>query len=153
MKSLIISFSFLILIHVHLSGQTVNPEYDKALADSLGADDNGMKSYVLVILKTGPAVIEDKDLRAKLFKGHMDNINKLVKEKKLFVAGPFGKNDLSYRGLFILNVKTIEEAKVLCETDPAVKEGIFDVELIPWYGSAALGEYIKASEKITKFKM
>jgi len=55
--------------------------------------------------------------------------------------------------LFILNVKTIEEAKAICETNPAAKEGIFDVELIPWYGSAALGEYIKASEKITKFKM
>ena len=77
----------------------------------------------------------------------------MVKEKKLVVAGPFGKNDLTYRGLFILNVKTIEEAKTICETDPAIKEGIFDVELIPWYGSAALGEYIKASEKVTKFKM
>jgi uncharacterized protein len=153
MKSLIISFSFLLLIHVHLSGQTLNPEYDKVLADSLGADDNGMKSYVLVILKTGPVVIEDKDLRAKLFKGHMDNINRLVKENKLVVAGPFDKNELTYRGLFILNVKTIEEAKTICQTDPAVKEGIFDVELLPWYGSAALGEYIKASEKVTKFKM
>jgi len=55
--------------------------------------------------------------------------------------------------LFILSVKTIEEAKAICETNPAAKEGIFDVELIPWYGSAALGEYIKASEKITKFKL
>ncbi len=81
MKSLIISFSFLLLIHAHLLGQTVNPEYVKVLADSLGTDDNGMKSYVLVILKTGPAIIEDKDHRAKLFKGHMENINRLVKEK------------------------------------------------------------------------
>ncbi|MEY3422473.1 MAG: hypothetical protein RIR48_2790, partial [Bacteroidota bacterium] len=37
-------------------------------------------------------------------------------------------------------------------TDPAIKAGIFEVDLIPWYGSAALGEYIKISEKITKFK-
>ena len=153
MKILIISLFLFLLSNHNAFSQTINPEYDKALADSLGADDNGMKSYVLVILKTGPAVIEDKDLRAKLFKGHMDNINRLVKEKKLVVAGPFGKNDLTYRGLFILNVRTIEEAKTICETDPAIKEGIFDVELIPWYGSAALGEYIKASEKVTKFKM
>lgn len=153
MKILIISLLLFLLTNHNVFSQTINPEYDKALADSLGADDNGMKSYVLVILKTGPAIIEDKDYKARLFRGHMDNINRLVNEKKLFVAGPFGKNDLTYRGLFILNVKTIEEAKVLCETDPAIKEGIFDVELIPWYGSAALGEYIKASEKITKFKM
>ena len=71
----------------------------------------------------------------------------------LFVAGPFGQNELSYRGLFILNVKTKEEAQALCETDPAIKAGIFDIDLIPWYGSAALGEYIEISKKIGKFKM
>ncbi|MBN2395104.1 MAG: hypothetical protein JXC36_01425, partial [Candidatus Atribacteria bacterium] len=30
-----------------------NPNYDKSLADKLGGDDYGMKSYFLVILKTG----------------------------------------------------------------------------------------------------
>jgi len=153
MKTMLVVFYMTMWLCQNVLAQTINPEYDKAMADSLGADDNGMKSYVLVILKTGPVSIEDKDHKARLFKGHMDNINRLVKEKKMFVAGPFGKNDLTYRGLFILNVKTIEEAKVLCDTDPAIKEGIFDVVLIPWYGSAALGEYIKSSEKISKFKM
>lgn len=79
-------------------------------------------------------------------------LNGLSKEKKLVVAGPFGKNDLTYRGLFILNVKTIEEARDLCNTDPTVAAGIFDVTLVPWYGSAALGEYLPASEKVSKFR-
>lgn len=135
------------------NAQTINPQYDKALADSLGADENGMKGYIFVILKTGKNTTVDKEEKTKLFQGHMNNIKRLVAEGKLFVAGPFGKNELTYRGLFILNVKTVEEAKQLCDTDPAIKAGIFDVELIPWYGSAALGEYIKASEKIAKFKM
>ena len=82
----------------------------------------------------------------------MDNINRLAKEGLLVVAGPFGKNELTFRGLFILNVKTVEEAKVLCETDPAIKAGIFDVDMIPWYGSAALNEYLKFSEKVGKYK-
>jgi hypothetical protein len=30
-----------------------NPNYDKAFAEKLGGDDYGMKSYFLVILKTG----------------------------------------------------------------------------------------------------
>lgn len=30
-----------------------NPNYDKILADKLGGDDYGMKSYFLVILKMG----------------------------------------------------------------------------------------------------
>lgn len=138
---------------LNIAAQIPNPLYDKSLADSLGSDENGMKSYVFVILKTGPAKIEDKAERTLLFKGHMENINRLAKEGLLVVAGPFGKNDVQYRGLFILNVKTIEEGQTLCATDPAVKAGIFEVVLIPWYGSAALGEYIKISEKLNKYKM
>jgi uncharacterized protein len=152
MKHTIFIVFISLLVNSSIKAQTLNPDYDPELAKELDADDNGMKSYILVILKTGPAKIEDKEKRAELFKGHMDNINRLVKENKLFVAGPFGKNELTYRGLFIFNVKTVEEAKSLCDTDPAIKAGIFEVDLIPWYGSAALGEYIKISEKITKFK-
>ncbi len=143
----------MILSVLNVTAQIPNPLYDKSLADSLGSDENGMKSYVFVILKTGSAKIEDKAEKALFFKGHMENINRLAKEGLLVVAGPFGKNDIEHRGLFILNVKTIEEAKSLCDTDPAVKAGIFDAVLIPWYGSAALGEYIKISEKISKYKM
>jgi hypothetical protein len=49
--------------------QSDNPKYDKALADSLGADDYGMKMYVLVILKTGPVQVTDKAKRDSLFMG------------------------------------------------------------------------------------
>ena len=154
MKSVFVFLFLWFTIHcTNIKAQELNPDFNKALADSLGADENGMKSYVLVILKTGSKVIENKDERALIFKGHMDNIKRLVNEGKLVVAGPFGKNDLTYRGLFILNVKTTEEAKIICDTDPAVKAGIFDVDLIPWYGLAALGEYIDISKKIARFKM
>jgi uncharacterized protein YciI len=80
----------------------------------------------------------------------MKNISRLVEEKKLIVAGPFGKNDLQYRGLFILDVKDIKEARALVNTDPAVKANIFDVELIPWDGSAALSAYLETADKIWK---
>lgn len=142
---------FVLFISIPLSAQKQNPDYDAGLAKKFGADDYGMKNYVFVILKTGPAVIEKKETRDSLFAGHMNNINRLVEEEKLFIAGPFGKNNLQYRGLFILNVKTIEEARELVNTDPAVAAGIFDVELIPWYGSAALSDYLKTANKITKF--
>ena len=131
-------------------GQNTNPNYDAKLAEKLGADDYGMKSYMLVILKTGSNKTTDKAIKAELFKGHINNINRLVEDGKLIVAGPFGKNDKAYRGLFILNVTTVEEAKLLLQTDPAIKANIFDVEMIPWYGSAALAEYLSASDKIWK---
>jgi uncharacterized protein len=127
------------------------PAYDAALAKELGADENGMKQYVLVILKTGPndASIKGKE-RQDIFAGHFANIGRLADEKKLAVAGPFGKNDRNYRGLFILNVASVEEAQRLAETDPAVKAGIFIVDFIPWYGSASLMATNDIHKRITR---
>ncbi|MGC4045474.1 MAG: YciI family protein [Armatimonas sp.] len=70
--------------------------------------------------------------------GTLANIQRLAKEGKLSVAGPFDKNDQNLRGLFILNVKTVDEAKRLVDTDPTIRAGVFVVDLVPWYGSAAL---------------
>ncbi len=128
-----------------------NPKYDPQLAEKLGADDYGMKSYFLVILKTGDNTTNDSEIIGKSFRGHMDNINRLVKEGKMIVAGPLGKNDKQYRGIFILgNVKTMEEAQELLRTDPAIQNGLLDVEIYPWYGSAALPEYLPFADKIWK---
>ena len=134
-------------------GQTDNPKYDKNLADTLGGDDYGMKTYMFVILKTGPNKIEDNKLLDSLFKGHMENIGRLAAKGKLIVAGPFGKNDKNYRGLFILDAKTIEEANALLETDPTIKEKVLEADIFRWYGSAALPTYLPFHDKIEKKKM
>lgn len=127
------------------------PKFDAELAKKLGADKYGMKSYVLAILKTGPndASIKGKE-REDMFKGHMANMDRLAKEGKLAVAGPFGKNDKAFRGLFILNVTTVEDAKKLTDTDPVVKAGMMIVEFVPWYGSAALMQTNEIHEKIAE---
>lgn len=135
------------------AGSGANPNYDSELAKKTGADDYGMKSYIFVILKTGPNTPTEPTFVTNAFRGHMDNINRLVAEKKLIVAGPFGKNDKTYRGLFILdNIATLEEARELLQTDPAIKAGLLDVELFNWYGSAALAEYLKYSDRVWKVK-
>lgn len=131
---------------------TDNPNYDKDLAEKLKGDDYGMKSYMFVALKTGTNTTTDKKYIDSCFTGHMGNIGRLVDEGKLIVAGPFGKNNLTYRGLFILNVTTKEEAEALLKTDPAVNSQLLAYELIPWYGSAALSEYLDASDKIWRKK-
>jgi uncharacterized protein YciI len=132
--------------------QENNPQYNKALADSLGADDYGMKPYVLVILKSGPNKVDSKEKRDSLFRGHMTNINRLADLGKLVVAGPITKNDKGYRGIFILNVRTIEEANSLLITDPTIQSKLLDAELFQWYGSAALPEYLKVHKRIEKTK-
>ena len=127
-----------------------NPNYDAALAKKLGADDYGMKKFVLVMLKTGSNKTTDRSFIDSCFRGHMENINRLVEEGRLVVAGPMGKNDKTYRGIFILDVPTIEEAEKLLQTDPAVSGKLLAAELYVWYGSAALREYLEASDKVWK---
>ena len=127
--------------------------FDPELAKRLGADERGMKMYVLCILKTGPNDAEIKgEERKEIFAGHFANIGRLADEGKLAVAGPFGKNDKAYRGLYIFNVATIEEAEKLVTLDPAVKAGVFVPELTPWYGSAAMMVVNDTHKRIEKPK-
>lgn len=146
---------FCILVFAFFSmftfAQKTNPNYDEALAKELKADDYGMKSYFLVILKTGTNHSSDKEFVAEKFKGHMENINRLVKEEKLVVAGPIAKNEKDYRGIFILhNISSLEDAKSILNTDPAVEAKLLDIEIYKWYGSAALPLYLESSDKIWK---
>lgn len=126
--------------------------YDEALAKKLGGDERGMKTYVFCILKTGTNTTATAEEKKKFFDGHMTNISKLADEGKLVVAGPFMKNDKNYRGIFIFNCTTIEEAEKLVNSDPAVQAKIFEAELTVWYGSAALGATSEIHDKITKPK-
>jgi uncharacterized protein YciI len=83
----------------------------------------------------------------------MNNINRLVKEGKLIIAGPLGKNENNYRGIFILNnIKTLEEAKEILQTDQAIKDELLDYEIFTWFGSAAIPEYLPFDDKIWKIK-
>lgn len=132
--------------------QEANRTYNAELAKSLGADEYGMKEYVFCILKKGSNTTASKEERTKLFEGHMANINKLADEGKLVVAGPFMENDRNYSGIFIFNVTTVDEAQKLVESDPAVKAKIFEVELTPWYSSAALQQIAKMHDQIAKTK-
>jgi len=151
MKKLV-TLSIFIFFAVYSIGQNANANYDESLAKKLQADNLGMKMYVLVLLKSGINHESDSVVRDSLFRGHFANINRLVALKKLVVAGPLEKNDQEYHGIFILDVPTLEEAKILLENDPTIKQNIFTAEYYNWYGSAALPEYMETADKIWKQK-
>ena len=111
--------------------------YDKALATRLGADEHGMRRYVLVVLKTGPAKTPAGPERDEMFRGHFANMKRLADEGKLALAGPFDGVD-GWRGLFVFAVSDIAEAKKLTETDPVLIKGEMVAEYHKYYGSAAL---------------
>lgn len=133
------------------SSDTTASVFDAKLAASLGADDYGMKSYVMVVLNTGPedARITDKEVRSNLFAGHFANMAKLAKAGKLVMAGPF-MDGPPKRGLFIFDVATIEEAEALVNTDPTVIAGVFEYEMTKLYASAALLKINEIHESIQK---
>ncbi len=55
---------------------TISTDYDAALARKLGADDMGMRQYVMCFLKTGPLRVNDPAKRTELMKGHFGMINR-----------------------------------------------------------------------------
>jgi uncharacterized protein YciI len=115
-----------------------SPVYDAALAKRLGADERGMRSYVLVILKTGPTRMPDGDARKAMFAGHFANIQRLADAGKLVLAGPFSEDADGWRGLFVFAVADIEQARALTATDPVIVSGEMVAEYHRWYGSAAV---------------
>lgn len=124
-------------------------QFDSLRAVKYGADEYGMKRYVMAFLKRGPNRDMDKEEASKLQAAHLENIGKLAEAGKLVLAGPFfGDGDL--RGIYIFDVETVEEAEALTNTDPSIKAGILVMELIPWYGSAALMEVNEIHGKIAK---
>jgi uncharacterized protein YciI len=125
--------------------------FDAALAKSLGADERGMRSYVLVILKTGPNKMTDPDARKKMFEGHFANMGRLAAEKKLAMAGPFDGSE-GWRGMFVFATGDIEEAKAWTATDPVIVSGEMVGEFHKLYGSAALMAVSGIHEKIQQKK-
>ncbi|WP_395373472.1 YciI family protein [Marinicella sp. W31] len=125
-------------------------EYDNVLAEKLGADEYGMKTYVMAMLKKGPNRNQTPEEAAELQRAHMDNIGRMAQAGQLVLAGPFMPNDDGLQGIYIFNVDSVEKAKALTETDPAVKAGRLVMELYPWYGSAALMLVNEEHKKVAK---
>lgn len=143
----------LMLVSFFASAQSpetpMHPGYDAALAARLGADELGMRTYVMCFLKTGPLKVDDPQKRAELMKGHFGMIERLAKEKKLLLAGPF-EDGGELRGIYLFDVPSIEDAKKLTESDPSIQQGFFKVEFVKWYGSAALREVNDIHRRIAK---
>ena len=91
-----------------------------------------MKQYFFVMLSRGQNLSHDSATAAKIMEGHMSNMQKLADMGKLIVAGPFGDRG-DWRGIFIMDVKTKEEAEELVKADPAVVAGRLRYEIHPWW--------------------
>lgn len=147
MKKILVTLT---LIFGGILASSAQGQYDEALAKKLGADDYGMRKYVMAFLLRGDQVAEyTPEQRQEIQAGHMANIGKMAEMGKLVLAGPFFGND-DLRGIYIFDVQSIDEAKALTETDPAIQAGVLKMDLKEWYGSAALMMVNEIHGKIAK---
>ena len=90
-----------------------------------------MTAYLAFLVRGDKWTAERTPQTEEIQKAHLANIGRLAEMKKLVVAGPFG-DDGNLRGIFVFRVASLEEARTLTLTDPAVKAGRLALDLHPW---------------------
>ena len=88
-------------------------------------------AYLALLTRGAKWTPEKTPATEELQKAHLANIHRLADMKKLVVAGPFGDNG-QLRGIFVFKVASIDEARALTETDPAVQAGRLAIDIHPW---------------------
>jgi uncharacterized protein YciI len=97
-----------------------------------------MMVYYLVLLRSGPnSGAGDSASRARMFAGHMANIRRLGAERSMVVAGPI-EDGGDLRGIFVLQARSLDDARRLVKTDPAVQAGEFRPEVYQWYAPSGM---------------
>jgi len=93
------------------------------------------ESYQLVLLQRPEHPREyAADKLEEIQQAHLAHLRHLAEAGKLVVAGPFDNQpDPRLRGLALFRVGSIEEARQLAESDPAVKAGRLEVVVMTWY--------------------
>jgi uncharacterized protein YciI len=100
-----------------------------------------MATYNVVLLRRGPAWTSTvTPATSALSKAHMENIDRLTKSGEMLVAGPFldQAGDRALTGMFILRAPSIDGARAITDSDPAVKAGRFVYDIAPWMAPASL---------------
>lgn len=94
----------------------------------------------------------------KIMEGHLANINRLAKEGKLLVAGPFDGGG----GIFILNTTSVDTAANWLGTDPGIQANRWNIEILPYQprigGVCVVGEnyemttytFVRFTAQVTK---
>jgi len=134
--------ALLVIALTACAGTTPPPARPAAACPAPGAGTLEMKQYFLVILRRGPAWTPEKTPEtAKIFEGHMANIEAMAKTGKLVIAGPVDappEDRTAIAGVFIFDVPDRAEVATLIANDPAIAIQRLVPEILPWYGPAKL---------------
>jgi uncharacterized protein YciI len=84
----------------------------------------------------------------KIMEGHMANIQKMAKEGKLLVAGPFEGGG----GIFIFNSHSVDEVAQWLNDDPGVKAQRWNVEVQPCHWRVGLPRLAPEPIEMTNYQ-
>jgi uncharacterized protein YciI len=107
--------------------------------------EDQVRKYWFVMLKRGSVKIADSAESSKIQAGHLANIVKLYNEGIIKVSGPFAEKG-EWKGLFIMDIESREEAEKLLQADPAIAAGALTYEIKPWL-TAPIGSFVPGKPK------
>lgn len=100
-----------------------------------------LAKYQLVLMKKGPAAAAvDTPDGQKTFKQHVEYMMKLNQDGVSRIAGPVNDGG-EIQGIMILDVPAAEKAHEIESVDPAVKAGIFSVEVLSFFTQGSFGKW------------
>lgn len=93
------------------------------------------KKQFIYVLKLIPALLDENnwtEREEKIVNKHFVELQELLREGKLVLAGRTLNMDEKTFGIVILEVDSEEEARTIMKNDPAVAEEIMTAELFPY---------------------
>jgi uncharacterized protein YciI len=109
----------------------MHPWWSEDVMKKTATPDKVTRAYFGFLYRGDKWTPEKTAATEELQRAHLANIMRLAELKKLVVAGPFG-DDTPLRGIFVFRVASIDEARELAATDPAVQAGRLKIEMHPW---------------------
>jgi uncharacterized protein YciI len=109
----------------------MHPWWSEDVMKKIAKPDKMTIAYLAFLVRGDKWTPEKTPATEAIQKAHLENIQRLADLKKLVVAGPFGDNG-RLRGIFVFRVESLEEAKSLAATDPAVQAGRLALEIHSW---------------------
>lgn len=114
----------------HLTAE-MHPWWSEDVMKKTSTPEKSARAYFGFLYRGDKWTPEKTPATEELQRAHLANIMRLAGMKKLVVAGPFG-DDTPLRGIFVFRAASIDEARELAATDPAVQAGRLKIDIHPW---------------------
>jgi uncharacterized protein YciI len=104
-----------------------------AVGTPVAAQDKMVTFYLCLLVTPANPAKAPADM-AQLQIDHLANLKRIMESGKGVIAGPIAEEG-PLRGILVLRVNSVDEARAIVDTDPAVKAGQLAIEIHPWYAA------------------